>query len=124
MGQRGPAKKPTALEIAEGQPGHRGINDHEPTFAEGEPDMPSGLSAGARKVWRSTVPILMQVPGLLSIADGSVLSDYCEVRAEKDQIMRAARAYPTATAKMARTVCDGLWLTKHRSQALNFPKST
>ena len=37
MGLRGPAKKPSAVEIAEGRPGKRSINDHEPAFAEGSP---------------------------------------------------------------------------------------
>ena len=103
MGLRGPAKKPSAVEIAEGRPGKRSINDHEPAFAGGEPDQPPGLSASARRVWRTVVPVLMQVPGLLSIADGSVLADYCEVRAEKDQVMRAARAATSRALRQAKT---------------------
>jgi phage terminase small subunit len=91
MGLRGPAKKPTALEAAQGFPGKRAVNDHEPQFAEGEPDMPRGLSRGARRIWRITVTIMLQVPGLLTIADGAVLADYCEVRADKDTLQRAMR---------------------------------
>jgi phage terminase small subunit len=91
MGLRGPAKKPTALEAAQGFPGKRAVNDHEPQFAEGEPDMPRGLSRGARRIWRITVAIMLQVPGLLTIADGAVLADYCEVRADKDTLQRAMR---------------------------------
>ena len=91
MGLRGPVKKPSALEAAQGFPGHRAVDDSQPKFSEGEPDMPRGLSRGARKVWRCTVAMLLQVPGLLTIADGAVLADYCEVRADKDTLQRAMR---------------------------------
>ena len=53
--------------------------------------MPRGLSRGARRIWGITVAIMLQVPGLLTIADGAVLADYCEVRADKDVLQRANR---------------------------------
>lgn len=93
IGLRGPAKKPSALEAAQGFPGKRAntVDEHEPNFAEGEPAMPYGLSRAAKKIWRASVAIMLQVPGLLTIADGAVLADYCEVRADKDTLQRAMR---------------------------------
>jgi phage terminase small subunit len=119
MGLRGPAKKPTALEAAQGFPGKRAVNDHEPQFAEGEPDMPRGLSRGARKVWRCTVAMLLQVPGLLTIADGAVLADYCEVRADKDALQRAMRdAERRAVAQAAEQAkAKGIKLSKAELRA-------
>ena len=82
MGLRGPAKKPTAQEIAEGRPGKAPLNAFEPQVTEGEPDMPGGMSDEAKIVWRETVPLMLTVPGLLTIVDGTVLADFCELRAE------------------------------------------
>ena len=100
MGQRGPAKKPTALQIAEGNPGKRPINTREPQFAEGEPEMPTGLSRAARPIWKETVAIMLTVPNLLSVADGAVLADYCEVRVQKDALQTAMRARERESVKL------------------------
>jgi phage terminase small subunit len=119
MGLRGPAKKPTALEAAQGFPGKRAVNDHEPQFAEGEPDMPRGLSRGARRIWRITVAILLRCPGLLTIADGAVLADYCEVRADKDILQRAMRDAERRNVAQAieQAKAKGLTLTKAELRA-------
>jgi phage terminase small subunit len=61
------------------------------------------LSAAARKIWHATVPILMQVPGLLTVADGSVLAGLCEVQVEKDQVLRAARAASARALRQAKS---------------------
>lgn len=99
MGLRGPAKKPNALELAEGAPGHRALNDTAPQFAEGEPAMPASLSAEAKTIWRKTVPLLLNVPGLLSLVDSAVLADYCQVRADKSALERAIRSEQTQAVK-------------------------
>ena len=99
MGQRGPAKKPSAVEIAEGNPGKRPINTHEPKFAEREPEMPTGLSKAARHIWKKTVAIMLTVPNLLTVADGAALADYCEVRAQKDELQKAMRARERESVK-------------------------
>jgi phage terminase small subunit len=91
MGLRGPAPKPSALEAAEGFPGKRARVRNEPRFIEGEPPKPSGLSAAARRVWRETVEIMASVEGLLTVADGAVLADFCEVRVNKRSIESAMR---------------------------------
>lgn len=86
---RGPAKKPTAIELAQGSPGHRPTNSREPKFAEGEPQIPPGMSPRARRIWHETVVTMLSVQGLLTIADGAVLADYCQVRSEKEEMLKA-----------------------------------
>jgi P27 family predicted phage terminase small subunit len=68
--------KPTALRIAEGNPGKRPINDREPTPEVGEPDCPEHLHGDAREEWRRIVPLLLDL-GLLSRVDRSALACYC-----------------------------------------------
>jgi phage terminase small subunit len=106
MGLRGPAKKPSALELAEGKPGHRAVSDNEPRFAEGVPTRPSGLSRAACAIWRDTIDIMMTVPGLLTVADGAVLADFCEVRAQKDSIRTAMMTQKRAAAQQIRTAAS------------------
>jgi phage terminase small subunit len=120
MGQRGPVKKPTAVEIAQGNPGKRPINTHEPAFAEGEPEMPSGLSPAARRIWKQTVALMLTVPNLLTVADGAVLADYCEVRAQKDELQKAMRARERENAKLiiAQAAQKGQRITNLEAKAL------
>jgi P27 family predicted phage terminase small subunit len=73
----GPAPKPTALKLAEGNPGKRAINHKEPKPETGEPSMPKGLSLSARREWKSIVPELMKL-GVLTVVDGKALAAYCE----------------------------------------------
>jgi phage terminase small subunit len=120
VGLRGPAKKPTALEIAEGNPGKRPINTHEPKFAEREPEMPTGLSPAARRIWNRTVAIMLTVPNLLTVADGAALADYCEVRAQKDELQKAMRARERESAKLiiAQATQKGQRITAAEARAL------
>ena len=57
MGKRGPAPKPTALKVLQGNPGKRKLNDSEPTFEKTDEILkpPSYLSTYAknRKAWDS-----------------------------------------------------------------------
>jgi P27 family predicted phage terminase small subunit len=89
MGLRGPAPKPNAVRIADGNPARRPINGDSPQFAEGEPKQPSGMSAEGRREWRRLVPILLAVPGLLTEADGHELADMCEARVTRQALVRA-----------------------------------
>ena len=76
MGLRGPAPKPTAIKIAEGNPGKRPINDREPTPRMVAPRCPSYLDARAKQEWKRLVPILSRMR-VLSEADGLVLANLC-----------------------------------------------
>jgi P27 family predicted phage terminase small subunit len=78
MGLRGPAPKPTALKLLEGNPSHRPLNLNEPRPLVGEPTIPAHLNKDARKEWRRLVPILLQM-GVLTVADGGQLGNLCVV---------------------------------------------
>ena len=89
MGLHGPAKKPSALDRAEGHPGHRKPSSAEPVFPDNEPIAPADLSAAGLKVWNEIVPILLTVPGLVNPADSPVLGDFCEAHAQRLALQRS-----------------------------------
>jgi P27 family predicted phage terminase small subunit len=72
-----PRPKPTALKIAEGNPGKRALNFDEPQVQAGEPLMPKGLSLSGRREWKSIVQELLKL-GVLTVVDGKALAAYCE----------------------------------------------
>ncbi len=81
-------KKPSAIEKAEGMPGHRPLNKREPKPVPGEPQCPSHLDEGAKAEWRRLVPILLRM-NVLSEADGMELAALCQtystmVRAQQE----------------------------------------
>jgi len=76
MGLRGPAPKPTALRLLEGNLGHRPLNLHEPRLAVCEPDVPAHLSRDAKREWRRIAPILLAMR-VLTVADPAQLANVC-----------------------------------------------
>ena len=77
MGLRGPAPKPTAIRIAEGNPGKRPLNRLEPKPRPDEPRCPEHLDKEARREWRRLVPILLRMR-VLTEADGHALANLCQ----------------------------------------------
>ena len=73
---RGRKPKPTHVKLLAGNPGHRPLNDREPTAIEGVPDCPSHLDEEARAEWFRTSKVLLDM-GLLSTADRAALAAYC-----------------------------------------------
>jgi P27 family predicted phage terminase small subunit len=71
--------KPTALRVLEGNREHRPISKREPKPKKGAPRCPEHirLDAVALRTWRQYVPILLRMKGLLTEADGMVLSSLC-----------------------------------------------
>ena len=69
--------KPTAVKIAEGNPGKRKLNKREPTPPPGAPDRPTHLRGQARDEWDRIVPQLLNL-GVLSKVDRTALACYCE----------------------------------------------
>lgn len=87
MGLRGPAPKPTAMRIAEGNPSRRPLNSREPQPNRVAPKCPSHLDKEAKREWRRLVPILLRMR-VLTEADGYALANLCQafstmVRAQK-----------------------------------------
>ncbi|MDB5294742.1 MAG: phage terminase, small subunit, putative, family [Phycisphaerales bacterium] len=77
MGRRGPPPKPTALKIAEGNPGHEKINRLEPRPDVAAPNRPAWLTERAAAEWVRVVPELLSL-GLLTRVDLAALACYCE----------------------------------------------
>lgn len=76
MGARGPAPKPTALKILEGNPGHEKLNRSEPKPQPVAPKCPSWLDAEAKREWERISPALERL-GLLTEIDGAAMAGYC-----------------------------------------------
>lgn len=77
MGARGPAPKPTALKVLDGNAGHRPINRSEPRPRPVAPKCPAWLDKEARAEWRRIAPALERL-GLLTEIDGAALAGYCQ----------------------------------------------
>ena len=78
---RGRKPKPTAVKIAEGNPGKRRINGREPkppaSLPASLPDCPSHLSDTAKLEWDRIAVSLNRV-GLLTQVDRSTMAGYCQ----------------------------------------------
>lgn len=77
MGRRGPAPKPTALKILQGNPGKRKLNASEPQPKEGIPRCPAWLDEEAKIAWKRIVPQLHDM-GVLTMIDADALANYCD----------------------------------------------
>ena len=82
MGERGPAPKPTALKVLQGNPGKRALPKGEPRPAAGKvPTAPRWLAEEAKREWRRLAGRLWRV-GLLTEVDGIGLGMLCEAFAQ------------------------------------------
>ena len=77
MGKRGPAPKPTALRVLEGNPGKRPLNDREPKPKRERVECPPELSPGARAEWDRIIDELDRL-GLITTLDRAALAAYCQ----------------------------------------------
>ncbi len=85
MGKRGPAKEPTAIKVAKGNPGKRGINREEPAPARVKnAKPPRNLTKAAKRVWRREAARL-QALGVLTEADLNAFAQYCDVLTRWEQ---------------------------------------
>jgi len=80
MGKRGPAPKPTAQKVLEGNLGKRKLNTAEPQFAEGAVP-PPWLNDRAGAEW-ALVAAELQRLGMLMAVDRSTLGIYCSAVAD------------------------------------------
>jgi len=77
MGARGPAPRPSALKLLEGNPGHEKLNRTEPKPRPVAPKCPTWLAAEAKREWKRIAPALERL-GLLTEIDGVALAGYCQ----------------------------------------------
>lgn len=84
MGRRGPVPKPTAiLKLAGAVDSRRRADDPLPV---GIPDPPAWLTGRALEVWGSTVAILADCPGLLTVNDANALAAACIAQTEVERL--------------------------------------
>ena len=74
---RGRKPKPTAVKLAEGNPGKRRINGQEPKPAGSMPDCPEHLSVEAKAEWNRIAVNLNRI-GLLTQVDRTTMAAYCQ----------------------------------------------
>jgi P27 family predicted phage terminase small subunit len=77
----GRAPKATALKIAEGNPGHRPLNEDEPQPAPAAPACPDHLTGPAREEWEQRAPELARL-GMLTALDTGALEMCCAAYGE------------------------------------------
>ena len=70
--------KPTAVKLAEGNPGKRPLNRREPTVAAKMPSCPAWLGGEARREWRRLAKEL-HAANLLASVDRAALAAYCQL---------------------------------------------
>ena len=78
MGKRGPAKKPTAQKIAEGNPGKKPLPKNEPKPELGIPEMPTHFTGEAKKEW-DRVTVALAKTKVLSKDEWAAVANYCEI---------------------------------------------
>lgn len=93
MGKRGPAPKPTALKLLEGNPGKRPLNRREPKAAvlKTMPAAPNWLPAAGRDLWSRRGPDLIAYRVLTALdleAFEALCLHYAEWRAAEGKIKR------------------------------------
>ena len=82
MGLRGPAPKPTALKLLEGNPGKQKLNKNEPMpkVPDVIPKPPKRLLPEAKKEWKRLAASL-EAMGVLTMADLTAFAGYCQAYA-------------------------------------------
>lgn len=80
MGRRGPAPKPTALKLRDGETRPSRINAEEPIPAQEPPKPPDDMTKEAKRVWRHVLKVMPT--GVIVSADRDILRLYCDVVSE------------------------------------------
>ena len=81
MGKRGPAKTPSAIRKARGNPGHQKLTDNEPSPEADRIAPPDWLSKRGRKTWDDHAKDL-QAQGVLTNNDVAHFAMWCEYIAQ------------------------------------------
>jgi P27 family predicted phage terminase small subunit len=108
--------KPTAIKIAEGNPGKRALNHNEPQPRKVRPKLPAHLSTAARVQWRRVLAVLAPT-GVITEAEADLLAVYCESYARYVQAVTELR--PLVGENGLRT--GGLIVTNDKGNAVRNP---
>lgn len=89
-------RKPTALKLITGNPGHQKLNKTEPKPTPKAPRMPAWLSKEAKEVWRALAPKLERL-SLLTEIDREAFAGLCESMGMYRRAMKGAAGKLTYT---------------------------
>jgi len=73
----GPPPKPAAVHKLNGNPSRHSDRLVEPPFVKGVPEPPFELPARAKQHWDYAISQMSAVPGMLTMADRDLLTQYC-----------------------------------------------
>lgn len=140
MGKRGPAPRPTALKLLQGEDKNR-INANEPRVRDADPQPPADMSPDALAVWRKTLKELGYMR-IASPSDADALACYCEavvlhqraskelidsalvVRSERGYIKNPLIAVQRDAAATVRAFAQQFGLTPSARSGIRMPEAT
>jgi P27 family predicted phage terminase small subunit len=112
MGLRGPQPKPSALKIAQGNPGRRAISENEPIPPPGTVVPPPWVDGQALEIWTYIAPVLVAMK-TLTTADVLPFARYCIAYARYLELREAlwkkgwsGTTYPIRTDGKTRGVAE------------------
>jgi phage terminase small subunit len=109
MAVAGAKPKATALKVLAGNPGKRNLNRREPKPKPGIPVRPYYLKGSARKEWEWAVKEIP--PGVLTLADRSMLALYCIVQGHIIDATLAGKQPNAALVAQSRVLASEFGLT-------------
>jgi phage terminase small subunit len=89
------------MRVLEGNRARRPLPSSEPQYPPGVPERPSGMSAGARKIW-DTLISEMAASGVLRTVDALALMQLCEDQAMLDTLRTGMAEMTRELAKKAK----------------------
>ncbi|MCF3934148.1 phage terminase small subunit P27 family [Acuticoccus sp. M5D2P5] len=112
---RGRKPVPTAMKRANGNPGKRKLNAHEPRPADVRPHCPSHLSPLAKAEWRRIAGTLHDM-GVVTTVDRAALAAYCQAYGRWVEAERKLAEGPTLIKAPSGYVQQSPWLSVANKQ--------
>jgi P27 family predicted phage terminase small subunit len=107
---RGRKPKPTAMKIAQGNPGKRPINGYEPKPPASLPDCPPHLSEVAAEEWQRIAESLNKI-GLLTQVDRTTMAAYCQCYGRWVEAEQKLKETPAILRMPSGYIQQSPWLT-------------
>ena len=112
---RGRKPKPTAVKIAEGNPGKRALNPREPRPPATKPSCPSHLSTIAKAEWKRLAGTLHEM-GVLTFVDRAALAAYCQAYGRWVEAEQKLGETPTLIKAPSGYIQQSPWLSVANKQ--------
>ncbi len=124
MGKRGPAAKPLELKLLEGNRGNRPMAVNlDSTFRPevGMPSIPTGMSTGARKVWKRLSVELLRY-NLMSAVYSDTFEDLCETIADVKELRHSLRARQALLRSEGKDPMEAFEVKSPNGMAMQHPR--